>query len=46
MGDNRIRKIEGIEHLGGTLRELHLAKNKIQVIENVSHLKNVYMITL
>ena len=46
MGDNRIRKIENLEALGENLRELHLAKNKIQVIENISHLKNVYMITL
>ena len=28
------------------MRELHLAKNKLQVIENIGHLKKMYMLTL
>lgn len=28
------------------MRELHLAKNKLQVIENIGHLKKLYMLTL
>ena len=45
MGDNRLRKIENLEELT-TLKELHLAKNKLQIIENIGHLKNLYMLTL
>lgn len=42
---NRIREIEGLEHLIN-LEKLYLSSNRITKIENVNHLKNLKMLEL